>query len=347
MERRVTQWLCALLVFALVTGDRQGTLVGHALAEPLAVRVCETGDVPVAGARVAWTVTFGSGSLSADTTTSLSSGLSQVVFTAGADPGVSRVRATVVGTTATVAFAVVAGRDNPFWPNEPAGFKVLSDESFDALNEHGWLEEQRETIDSGLGVLLMADPLAPRSPPGVLAFAYPVGFVGGREPGVAFFRPAAPVAETYFAFWWRPSDPWQSHMGNTNKIAFMFPLTGAQGDIFIMMYNTPVGHTIQVEPEFPIDTRRMEPNVAATPVTLGEWHLIEWYVKYATTDTTRDGATRWWLDGVLQGRYTDLQTPPGDPGFIEYQLAPTWGGLDDVKSEADTFWFDHAHLSRP
>ena len=51
------------------------------------------------------------------------------------------------------------------------------------------------------------------------------------------------------------------------------------------------------------------------------------------------------MDGVLQGSYADLQTP-GDAGFSEYQLAPTWGGLYSTKTETDYYWFDHARISR-
>jgi len=121
-------------------------------------------------------------------------------------------------------------------------------------------------------------------------------------------------------------------------------LTSAS-DVYIMMQAAGSGYRIAVEPEFPGDTRVMAPNVTATPVALGQWHRIEWYVKYATTGSSRDGVTKWWMDGVLQGSYTDLQTP-GDAGFSEYQLAPTWGGLYSVKSETDYYWFDHAHISR-
>jgi hypothetical protein len=111
------------------------------------------------------------------------------------------------------------------------------------------------------------------------------------------------------------------------------------------MYGAGSTYTINVEPEFAGDTRRLAPNVTTTPVTLGAWHRIEWYVKYATTGTSKDGITQWWIDGVLQGTYTDLQTP-ADTGFIEYQLAPTWGGVDGTKTETDFYWFDHAHISK-
>jgi len=61
---------------------------------------------------------------------------------------------------------------------------------------------------------------------------------------------------------------------------------------------------------------------------------------------SRDGVTRWWVDGVLDGAYTNLQMP-ADAGFVEYDFAPIWGGLGGSKSETDFFWFDHAHISVP
>jgi len=121
--------------------------------------------------------------------------------------------------------------------------------------------------------------------------------------------------------------------------------TSAAGTIYLMMFYDRTNYTIQVEPTFASDTRRLAPNVTATPVALGRWHLIEWTVRYSTTPTSRDGATKWWLDGVLQGVYTDLQMPP-DPGIIEYQFAPTWGGLGDSKAETGCYWYESAHISR-
>ena len=81
------------------------------------------------------------------------------------------------------------------------------------------------------------------------------------------------------------------------------------------------------------------------PVTLGVWHKIEWHIKYASTSTSGDGVVEWWMDGVLEGRYANLQTPD-DAGFTEYQVSPTWGGLGGVKTENDYFQYDGVHLSR-
>jgi hypothetical protein len=78
---------------------------------------------------------------------------------------------------------------------------------------------------------------------------------------------------------------------------------------------------------------------------LGAWHRIEWYVRYSTTATSRDGVVRWWLDGILQGQNTDLQMP-GDEGFGEYTIRPVWGGVGHIKTETDRYWYGDVHVSR-
>jgi hypothetical protein len=193
-------------------------------------------------------------------------------------------------------------------------------------------------------LFLRTDLTAPLSLSSVLEFKYAAGYTGGSEPGVEYYNPSSPVKESYFSFWWKPSSPWQNHSGSgVNKLAFIFPTSGTC--IYIMMFNEGAGYTMQVEPEFGGDTRRLAPNVTGTPVVLGVWHRVEWYVKYSTTGSSRDGVTRWWLDGVLQGEYRDLQTP-GDAGFTEFQLAPTWGGIGGTKNQTDYYWFDHARISK-
>jgi hypothetical protein len=204
---------------------------------------------------------------------------------------------------------------------------------------------QRRTTN-GSGVCRTTDATTPRGPSGLLQFTYAVGFPPGYEPGVVFYNPATPVRETYFGFWWMPSNPWQSHPSGVNKIAFLFQRASGAGPICIIMFHDGTNYTIQVVPEFASDTRRLPPNMTATPVVLGAWHRIEWYVRHSTSATSRDGVTKWWLDGVLQGVYSDLQMPP-DVGFIEYQLAPTWGGLGGGnKAQTDAYWYERAHISR-
>jgi len=77
--------------------------------------------------------------------------------------------------------------------------------------------------------------------------------------------------------------------------------------------------------------------VNATAVTLGVWHRLEWHAN------VRTGLLEWWLDGILQGRHTDVMNVYD---FDVFKLSPTWGGNSGArKRETDHYWFDHIHLS--
>jgi len=243
---------------------------------------------------------------------------------------------------ASYPLSVGIGQFDAQWPNEPGGLTVVSDAPFHTLNANGWRGERRQTTNgSGLAVTVDSTaPIAPRA----LTFRYAAGYEGGSEPGVEYFHLPTPTRETYFGFWWKASSPWQPHPSGVNKIAFLFPRTASTGSMYIMMFYDANGYTLQVEPTFLSDTRRLVPNVVATPIALGQWHRIEWYSIYSTGPDSHDGAVKWWLDGVLQGAYTDLQMPD-DSGFAEYTIAPTWGGVGGVKGENDCFWYQHAHIS--
>jgi hypothetical protein len=111
------------------------------------------------------------------------------------------------------------------------------------------------------------------------------------------------------------------------------------------MYGPP-GGPYQMLPVLELvggDTRQhLTPNIANVPVVLGSWHRIEWQIEYNTTTNPANGLVRWWMDGQLLGQYTDVLFPPN--GITEYQISPTWGGVGDVKTQTDYFWFSNALL---
>ena len=215
--------------------------------------------------------------------------------------------------------AVTAGGD--VWPNEPPGLTTLTSD---------WKCE-------GDGISVQSNELV---------FTYPAGFQSGYAPGVAYLDIPAPTPESYFGFWWKPSSRWQSHPSGVNKIALLFPSTSGAGTIVMMMFHDGGTYTIQVEPTFESDSRRLAPNRTATPVVLGAWHQIEWYVRYSSNPSSGDGVVRWWVDGVLQGEYTDLQMPP-DAGFTQYTIRPVWGGaVGDAKVQTDSFSYGRVHISK-
>jgi hypothetical protein len=139
--------------------------------------------------------------------------------------------------------------------------------------------------------------------------------------------------EVYAGFWWKPSSPWQNHPSGVNKLAFWFL---GNSNISIQMYG-PAPYFLHVVTELPAETKRYVPNSTATAVTLGVWHRVEWHM--STT-----GLVEWWLDGVLQGRYTGIQYS-STSGFSMFQFSPTWGGVDGSKGEADHYWYNAVHLS--
>ena len=70
-------------------------------------------------------------------------------------------------------------------------------------------------------------------------------------------------------------------------------------------------------------------------------------MRYSSNPSSRDGVVRWWLDGVPQGEYTDLQMPP-DAGFTQYTIRPVWGGGEgDTKKQRDSFAYGRVHISKP
>ena len=177
----------------------------------------------------------------------------------------------------------------------------------------------------------VSDPGAPFSPSNVYDFVYPQGMVEGNAPATVYYNLSA--SEVYAGFWWKPSSPFD--LGpNGNKIAFLFNGGGGAGGQQCLILR-PDGR-LHVLPEYPGDYRWRTPNVNATVVTLGVWHRVEWYANKA-------GTLQWWLDGVLQGSYSDAGN---SYNFNMFQFSPTWGGnVGAQKHQTDHYWFDHVHLS--
>ena len=249
-------------------------------------------------------------------------------------------------TSAGLTVTVSNGAPPPSagWPNEPASLIVLTDWGFDQdvpigfpldvtiPSSPGWRVVYGLPLGLAQGwVQRISDPGAPFSPSSVYDFVYPQGMVEGSAPATVYYNLSA--SDVYAGFWWKPSSPFD--LGpNGNKIAFLFNGGGgAGGQQFLIL--RPDGR-LHVLPEYPGDYRWRAPNVNATLVTLGVWHRVEWYASKA-------GTLKWWLDGVLQGSYSDAGN---SYNFDIFEFSPTWGGnVGAQKHQTDHYWFDHVHLS--
>ncbi|HWC74519.1 MAG TPA: fibronectin type III domain-containing protein [Gemmatimonadales bacterium] len=232
------------------------------------------------------------------------------------------------------------------WPNEPAGLTVRTDWALDQPIPQGYpLDEPIPGAPAGWNIVyevqpggrqgsavLGSDAGAPLSPSSVYDFVYPQGMVEGNAPATIYYNMNA--GEVFAGFWWKPSSPFD-YGPNGNKIAFLFNGGGATGGQQFLILS-PDGR-LHVLPEYPGDFHWRDPNVNATVVTLGTWHRIEWYCQLSS------GTLKWWLDGVLQGSYTDVRNAYN---FNMFQFSPTWGGNSGAtKRETDHYWYDHVHIS--
>jgi hypothetical protein len=246
------------------------------------------------------------------------------------------------------------------WPNEPAGFVVLSDYDFgdpladaagatdgDTLGPTGWRVWRNE---AGRGTRVV-DSTAPLSAPYSFQFSYPVGFPSGRDPAMLECAFSSGLRELYWGFWWKPSSPFQSDGSGVNKIAFIWTPSVAGNATDLLYFDlSPEPWRIRGMNNLnagrgPTADQRLEPNVDTTVVTLGAWHRIEIYAKYSSGDAA-NGVVKWWVNGTLNGQYDNLKMVQ-DSGFDHVQFAPTYGGnTGDVKRQHDYYRIDHVRLSR-
>ncbi len=232
------------------------------------------------------------------------------------------------------------------WPNLPASYTEFRDEPFNVIPATGWTDDYAST-----GLMTIAqDATAPLSPPNVLQFSYPVGFVGSQAPDTYVTDwPVPRPTRVYAGFWWKCNASWQDNSDNINKIVF-FQMENSAGGVILTSYGAyPNGpYYLRFYAELPSDSRsgnygNFTNNKSSGLMTLGQWHRIEWQLEYGTPGTPT-GIVRWWLDGALVGEYLDV-TFPTTGNIEEFQLSPTWGGAADTKTQQDYFWFDHVFLA--
>jgi hypothetical protein len=251
----------------------------------------------------------------------------------------------LIGLVIISVFVLSKAHGASTWPNEPAGFTTITDWGLDqAVPTSGdvpisgspsWHVIGNSLPGSILGwTVLGSDISAPSSPSSVYDFVFPIGMIEGEAPSTVYYGQLT-GKEIYVGFWWKPSNPF-NYGPNGNKIAFIFNGGGGVGgQQFIILKSD---HLLHVLPEYPGDYVWRNPNVNSTAVTLGQWHRIEWYSNVQT------GVMKYWLDGILQGSYTDVKNTFD---FDVFEFSPTWGGNSGaIKQETDHYWFDHVHISK-
>lgn len=231
------------------------------------------------------------------------------------------------------------------WPNEPAGSTLMGDFGLNAREGNGF----RAVYPTGGEII--SDPTAPFSAPSVLRYSRSSGTVGNSCNTYLDF---ADRNELYVGFWWKPSNPFTGWQTGQNKIGlvknkdvghFYILMTGPQGGPFNLNvqldYFTGNAH-LGGNGDNP-GPRNIFANRGNASIALGVWHRIEFYVKNGTSPTSNNGIMRWWMDGVLQADYNQVNYPGP---FWEVMLAPIWdAGIPLPFPEYHSY--DHVHVSEP
>lgn len=261
-----------------------------------------------------------------------------------------RIHLTVMILIAASVLHIRFAEASASWPNEPAGSTLISDFAFDAVTGDGWQNGSGSTH-------IVSDATAPFSPGNVVQMEYPIGFPAGIGPDNIYHSLNGNQTETFMGFWFKFNAGWQQEI-NSQGSKLAFAISNGQQDSFIMM-SGPQGGPYKIITSLEsvgvcnghtgtygdaCNGTRVFVTSALVPV--GAWHKIEWYQKFSTCKTCQNGIIRIWVDGVLGGSWTNVNFDSSWP-WVQQQLSPTWGGMNNTKTQNDWLRFDHVHLSRP
>jgi uncharacterized protein YjdB len=260
--------------------------------------------------------------------------------------GTTAITATSEGVSNTAAITITTGGGgSPL--NEPAGFRALNDQPWSLMTGSGW-NYLRRTSSKDDGIVV--DLTAPRSAADVLRIVFTTDMAANTEPSVHWMGLPG-VREIYTVWWMKISPNWQSSPAGAGKITFLF--TNGAGQVYTGLYHqggdptsgwvTGPPYRIGVNTEWaPYGQRVWLPNATTTFINPGQWHRVEVYYRWSTTSGAADGIIRWWVDGALNGNYTNVQYPSGS--FTEFQYAPT---LQNPPTAELYMHLDHTYVSVP
>lgn len=229
-------------------------------------------------------------------------------------------------------------------PNKPSNAVTLATVHFNTNDGEGQMWE----IYPGAGQI--------QSPAGAegtaTASILPAGSgTGGQQTIWPKSGSQQPLNNLYVCFRWKINAQFTGLTGN-NKLLFVAAQDWSYGKkIFNGLLNVPKR---DVYPPFPGSSLQMTwghnsntahydnshacaydfgltcfPNVSDTPILADTWYTVEHYIIASSSNTSRNGTVKWWINGVLQGNYTNLNV--GDGIINEVQINHAWDGSIGVQ----------------
>lgn len=260
---------------------------------------------------------------------------------------------------ALLAMLLVPAIASAQWSNEPAGSTLLLDCRFDHPTCNGLMQDPYNssgTLPSppSAGTLsVTSDSSAPLSPASVLRSTMNKDVrVGGTELHYAF---PPGLKEVYVGFLWRTNPDFSGNGVGANKTMFIKGPVHQNG-VFLFQHpqSIPSVSRFYWTTQNPnnldqcggSDIDQCFPNVRTTFIVPGTWYKFETYFKASTCATCKNGIVRWWINGQLEGNFTNFAY---GPDLAEWVWSETWDGASNGAGflTNPSHYLDHIHISAP
>ncbi len=232
------------------------------------------------------------------------------------------------------------------WTNEPAGANVVLDCPFNSVQGCG-------ILDAYSSSQITSDSSAPISPgSAVKSTLYAGNSSGGMQLN---YVTSQAYREMYVGLMWRTNSQFQGRQvgnktffvrGPQNNNVFLFNNAALNNGTGLMIFshnsaNLDNSHACALDIGL-----ACYPNVGPGVLNVGVWTKLEAYIKASTTNTSRDGIVRWWVNGVPAGNYTNMNV--ASLGLNEWVWSETWDGTVNPAPSVDwSHFIDHLHISIP
>lgn len=225
------------------------------------------------------------------------------------------------------------------WPNEPSGLSLINDCAWSSLCS-GWEDFYNTMSIPGGGIQPGNGPLSP--PSSFKYIMFPNASSGGTQLDIRF----SPVRRIFIGATIKNNADFVGYANGNNKIFLIRnDETPSVLELFTNLadvgtappkwvsgrvgYNNQNGgvlnncHLPSAVGDCPGGVN-MFPNVASGSWTRGVYHKIEMELQSSTTNSSRDGVIRIWLDGTLILSHTNANT--GQSAWSSISITPTWDG---------------------
>lgn len=271
-----------------------------------------------------------------------------IIPVTGVAAGSSTITATYNSTNKT-STATVSNPSSSTWPNVPSGWSTLNDHNHSSLTTNGWRDVYNITS-------IVSDAAAPVSPPSVMQQTFALGLVGGNGGGGGnLYNFPAAVNAVYWGFAMKTDNNFENHPSGT-KIGWLHTRLNnvpQNNQFFLMMNSTGPFYISAVYQNGNIDNGHITGGPVGTAVfypsgftfSAGQQLIIETLLVPSTTNVSRDGIWRVWINNTLTISVLNLNTDRVQPDAVSH--ITIWGGVGGTKQRNSYLYFDHSRICVP